>query len=132
MKHHVVYESRPRSVIITLYMKLYRIPKVVPPTSISLIFAKQCRKVISRTGKFFFFMIHSQSEWKVTTTSMASIAKLSTQHKQVDKVMEEYKYIYIILTQWGTSTLSSREFNRSDPWFTTIQWASISPLSIIK
>jgi hypothetical protein len=46
-KHHVVYESRPRSVIITLNRKLYRIPKAVPPSAISLISAKQCRKVIS-------------------------------------------------------------------------------------
>jgi hypothetical protein len=71
-KQHVVYESRPHSVIITLGRQLYRIPEVAPPTSISLISAKQCRKVISQTEKFVFFMIHSQSEQKVTTTSMAS------------------------------------------------------------
>jgi hypothetical protein len=46
-KHHVVYEFRLRSVIITLNMKLYRIPEAVPPSVISLIFAKKCRKVIS-------------------------------------------------------------------------------------
>jgi hypothetical protein len=46
-KCHVVYESWPRSVIITLNKKLYRIPEAVPPSVISLIFAKQCRKVIS-------------------------------------------------------------------------------------
>jgi hypothetical protein len=78
-KHHVVYESRPHSVIITLDRKLYRIPEVVPPTAISLISAKQCRKVISQTGKFVFFMIHSQSERKVAATSMASATDLSTQ-----------------------------------------------------
>jgi hypothetical protein len=61
-KHHVVYESRPHSVIITLNKKLYRIPEAVPPSVISLISAKQCRKVISQTGKFVFFMIHSQNE----------------------------------------------------------------------
>jgi hypothetical protein len=61
-KCHVVYESRPRSVIITLNRKLYRIPEVVPPSVISLISAKQCRKVISQTEKFVFFVIHSQSE----------------------------------------------------------------------
>jgi hypothetical protein len=49
-KRHVVYESRPRSVIITLNRKLYRIPEAVPPSVISLISAKQCRKVISQTG----------------------------------------------------------------------------------
>jgi hypothetical protein len=46
-KRHVVYDSRPCSVIITLNMKLYRIPEAVPPSVISLISAKQCRKVIS-------------------------------------------------------------------------------------
>jgi hypothetical protein len=58
-KHHVIYESRPRSVIITLNRKLYRIPEAVPPSVISLIYAKQCRKVISETGKFVFFVIFS-------------------------------------------------------------------------
>jgi hypothetical protein len=45
--NHVVYESRPHSVIITLNMKLYRIPEAVQPSVISLISAKKCRKVIS-------------------------------------------------------------------------------------
>ena len=60
-KHHDIYESRPHSVIITLDKKLYRIPEAVPPNDISLISAKQCRKVISQTGKFVFFVIHSQN-----------------------------------------------------------------------
>jgi hypothetical protein len=81
-KCHVVYESRPRSVIITLDRKLYRIPEVVPPTAISLISTKQCRKVISQTEKFVFFMIHAQSEWKVATTSMASMIGLSMQQSK--------------------------------------------------
>jgi hypothetical protein len=46
-KCHVVYDSRPHSVIITLNRKLYRIPEAVPPSAISLISAKKCRKVIS-------------------------------------------------------------------------------------
>jgi hypothetical protein len=78
---HVVYDSRPHSVIITLDNKLYRTPEVVPPTTISLISTKKCRKVISHTRNFFFFMIYSQSEWKVATTSMASTIQISTQHK---------------------------------------------------
>jgi hypothetical protein len=77
-KRHDVYESRPHIVNITLDRKLYRIPEVVPPTSISLISTKQCRKVISQNGKFVFFMIFSQSEWKVVATSMASMTNLST------------------------------------------------------
>jgi hypothetical protein len=93
-KHHVVYESRPHSVIITLNRKLYRIPEAVPPSVISLISAKKCRKVISQTGKFVFFMILSQSEKNIVATSRASAIDLSTQHKQVDKVMEEYSDIF--------------------------------------
>jgi hypothetical protein len=46
-KHHVIYESRHHSVIITLNRKFYRILEPVPPISISLISAKKCRKVIS-------------------------------------------------------------------------------------
>jgi hypothetical protein len=93
-KRHVVYESIPRSVIITLNMKLYRIPEGVPPSAISFISAKQCRKVISQMGKFVFFLILSQNERKIATTSRVSTADLSTQKKQVDKVIEEYSYIF--------------------------------------
>jgi hypothetical protein len=93
-KHHVVYESRPRSVIITLNRKLYRIPKVVPPSAISLISTKQCRKVISQTGKFVFFLIRSQNKRNITATFRVFAANLSTKQKQVDKVMEEYSDIF--------------------------------------
>jgi hypothetical protein len=61
-KHHVVYESRNRSVIITLNKKFYKIPKAIPPSSISLISARQYKKVISQTVKFVFFMILSQND----------------------------------------------------------------------
>ena len=61
-KCHVVYDSRLRSFIITLNKNLYRTPEVVPPSYISLISAKQCRKVISQMGKFVFFVILSQNE----------------------------------------------------------------------
>jgi hypothetical protein len=67
---------------------------LVPPTAISLNSTKQCRKVISHTGKFFFFVICAQSERKVAATSMASATGISMQQKQVNKVMEEYKYIF--------------------------------------
>jgi hypothetical protein len=93
-KCHAIYESRPRSVIITLNRKLYRIPEEVPPSVISLIYAKQCRKSISQTGKFVFFVIRSQNKINITTTSRVSVADLSTQQKQVDKVMEEYSDIF--------------------------------------
>jgi hypothetical protein len=76
-KRHVVCESRPRSVIITLGRQLYKIPKVVPPTSISLISTKQCSKVISQTEKFVFFVICAHSKQKVIATSMASTQRLS-------------------------------------------------------
>ena len=39
-KHHDVYESRPRSVIVTLGGHLYRIPEVVP----IIVPPKQCCK----------------------------------------------------------------------------------------
>jgi hypothetical protein len=93
-KRHVVYESRPRSVIITLGRQLYRIPEVASPTTISLISAKKCSKVISQTGKFIFFVIHAHSKKKVAATSVASTQSLSLQQKQVDGIMEEYRDIF--------------------------------------
>jgi hypothetical protein len=78
-KHHFVYESRPRSVIITLGRQLYRIPEVAPPTAISLISANHCSKVISQTRKFIFFVICAHSKKKVAATSVASTQRLSLQ-----------------------------------------------------
>ena len=57
-KWHDVYESSPHAVIITLGNNLYRIPEVPPPAAISLVTAKQCSKLISKTRKFVFLMIH--------------------------------------------------------------------------
>jgi hypothetical protein len=77
-----------------LNRKLYRILEAVPPSVISLISAKQCRKVISQLGKFLFFVIRSQSEQKIAATSKASAVDLSTQQNQLAKVVEEYSYIF--------------------------------------
>jgi hypothetical protein len=44
-------------------------------------------------GKFVFFVIRSQNKQNITATSRVSAVNLSTQHKQVDKVMEEYSDI---------------------------------------
>jgi hypothetical protein len=89
-----VYDSRLRSVIITLGIQLYRISEVVPPIAISLISAKQCSKVNSQTGKFIFFVIRAHSKQKVASTSVVSTQCLSLQQKQVDRIMEEYIDIF--------------------------------------
>ena len=57
-KRHVVYESRPHVVIVTLGNKLYKIPEVPPPAAISLVTTKQSSNIISQTRKFVFLMIH--------------------------------------------------------------------------
>eukprot|EP00253_Pinus_taeda_P027878 PITA_27878 len=46
-RRHVVYESRPCTVIISLDNSLYRIPEVALPTTTSLITAKKGNKLIS-------------------------------------------------------------------------------------
>lgn len=93
-KPHAVYESRPRSVIVTLGKRLYRIPEVVPKTVVSLITTKQCRKVISQIGKFILFMIRSERKRKVATTSTTSTHSLSPQQKHVDKIVEVDKDVF--------------------------------------
>jgi len=52
-KRHVMYESMTHVVIVTLGNKLYKISEVASPTTISLITAKQCSKLISKTANFF-------------------------------------------------------------------------------
>jgi hypothetical protein len=65
-----VYESRPRAVFITLGNKLYRILEIAPPTTISLVTAKQCSKLIAKTKKFVFLMIRPHGKKK--TMAMTS------------------------------------------------------------
>ena len=86
-KSHVVYECRPRTIIVTLGNKFYRILEVPPPAIISLVTAKQCSKIISKTRKFFFLMIRHHGKKK--NVAMTSIWDSSTRQKKMDKVMEE-------------------------------------------
>ena len=66
-KCHAVYESRPRSVIVTLGGKIYRIPKTVAPNKVS-----QGRKISSHIRKLLVFTIASEGEHKITETSTPS------------------------------------------------------------
>jgi hypothetical protein len=63
-KRHVMYESRPHAIIITLGNKLYRILEIAPPTTIYLVTAKQCSKIIAKTRKFVFLMINPRENKK--------------------------------------------------------------------
>ena len=87
-----MYESWPCVVIVTLGNKLYRIPEVPPPPTISLVTTKQCGKLISQTRKFVFLMIHPQGKKKTVATT--SRHGSSTRQQQMDKVVEEYRDIF--------------------------------------
>jgi hypothetical protein len=86
-RHHVVYESRPRSVIVSLGGHLYRIPEVVS----TIVPPKKCRKVVSHTTKFSFFTICSKGEQKDTATTTTLTQAPSIQQKQVDKIATKCK-----------------------------------------
>jgi hypothetical protein len=62
-------ESRPHVFIISLGNKMYRIPKIAPPTTISLVTAKQCSKIIAKTKKFVFLMIRPHGKKKTVATT---------------------------------------------------------------
>jgi hypothetical protein len=89
-RHRVVYESRPRSVIVTLGGHLYKMPEVVP----TIVPPKKCRKVVSHTAKFSFFTICSKGEQRDTATTSALPPAPSIQQKQVDKVAAKHKYSF--------------------------------------
>jgi hypothetical protein len=107
-KRHVVYESRPRSVIVTLGGHLYRIPEVVPTT----VPPKKCRKVVSHTAKFSFFTICSKGEQKDTATTTASPQAPSIQQKQVDKVAAKHKYSFCTPSSHVADLLNNLNLNR--------------------
>jgi hypothetical protein len=86
-KRHVVYESRPPSVIVSLGGHLYRIPEVVTTT----IPPKRCHKVVSHIEKFGIFTICSKGEQKDTATTTTSPQAPSIKHKKVDKIVASCK-----------------------------------------
>jgi hypothetical protein len=86
-RRHFIYESRPRSIIVTLGGQLYWIPEVVP----TIVPPKQCHKLISHTTKFNLFTIRSEGEQKDTATTVSSAQELFIQQKQIDKILEEYQ-----------------------------------------
>eukprot|EP00253_Pinus_taeda_P035157 PITA_35157 len=88
-KRHVVYELRPRAVIVTSRNKLYGMLEVAPPTAISLVTAKQ---LISKTEKFVFPMIRPQGKKK--TVAKTSRQGPSARQLQMDKIVEEYEDIF--------------------------------------
>jgi hypothetical protein len=87
LKCHVVYESQPPNVIVSLGGHLYRIPEVVLTT----VPPKKCCKVVSHTAKFIFFTIYSKGEQKDTSTTTTSPQAPSIQQKQIDKIVEKCK-----------------------------------------
>ena len=68
-RRHVVYESRPHDVIITLGNNLYKILEVVPPLAISLTTAKKRNKIVSETRKFICITIFPQDKKNIMATT---------------------------------------------------------------
>jgi hypothetical protein len=124
-KRHDVYESRPRIVIVTLGNKLYMIPKVPPPIAISLVTAKQCSKLISKTRKFVFLMICPQGKKKTLATT--STQGSSTRKQRMDKLVEEYRDIFISPTGVPLALLGQAP-HRYDPRCVDAQWIDLSAL----
>eukprot|EP00253_Pinus_taeda_P030860 PITA_30860 len=91
-KQHALYESRPRVIIVTLGNKLYRIPELASPTTISSVTTKQCSKLISKTRKFIFLMICPQGKKKIVATT--SRQGPSRRKLKMDKIVEEYEDIF--------------------------------------
>jgi hypothetical protein len=86
-RYHVVYESRPRSIIVTLGGHLFRIPKVVLTT----VLTKQSHKVIYHTTKFSLFTTWSREKYIATTKTLAQYT--SIQQNQINKIVEEHQDI---------------------------------------
>ena len=71
-KRHAVYESWPRSFIVTLGGKLYKILETIAPKKVS-----QGRNISSHIRKLFLFTIASEGEHKIIETSTPSAQGVS-------------------------------------------------------
>ena len=76
-KCHAVYESRPRSFIVTFRGKLYRIPETVAPNKVS-----KGRNISSHIRKLFLLTIAFEGEHKITETSTPSTQGVSAHQTQ--------------------------------------------------
>ena len=111
-KHHVVYDSQPRSVIVTLGGHLYRIPEVVlttvPPKSVA--------RLLSHTAKFSFFTICSKGEKKDTAPTTASAQAPSIQQKHiVEEKADILLYLQLCLHNASLSLETIGWWNRFNP-----------------
>jgi hypothetical protein len=90
-KHHVVYESRPRNVIITLGGHLYRIPEVVSTT----VPPKQFRKVISHIAKFILSHQHRKKVGEGPKNIVSGKVRKSQQKiEKLRQTLKNTKYIH--------------------------------------
>ena len=92
MERHAVYESRPRSVIVTLGGKLYRIPETVAPDKVS-----QGRKIRSHIRKLFLLTIASEGKHNITKTSTHSAQGVSAHQTQEEDRAIVSSYIQVSL-----------------------------------
>ena len=124
-KRHAVYESRPRVVIITLGNKLYRIPEVAPPIVISLVTAKQCNKLISKSRRFCFLDdTPSRKEEDCGHDLQTGPLHTTTTYGQGCGGVRGHLH----LPGRGSSALSSQALHRSDPRCAATQWTNLSAL----
>jgi hypothetical protein len=111
-KHHAIYESRPRSVIVTLGGHLYRIPEVVLTT----VPPKQCRKVISHTEN----SSSSQSVQKVNRRTLQPLQPWPKTFLSNRSRLQKRKKILFLHLQWYLHTAQSSQdttgwLNRFNP-----------------
>ena len=89
-KRHVVYESRPHSVIVTLGGKLYRIPETVAPNKVL-----QGRKISSHIRKLFTSQLHLKENIRLPPHPQHMVSLLIKHKKKIESLIphpSEYLY----------------------------------------
>lgn len=97
-QQHGVYESRPRSVTIRLGEQKYQIPEVSPAYTASLISAKQCKRLVAKTGTFILLMIRSEEERKLVYNSHAITNTTTLKKRSMDQILMKYENLFKLPT----------------------------------
>ena len=124
-KQPVVYESKARAIIVTLGNKLYRMPEVASPTTISLVSGKQCSKLISKIKKFVFPDDTPSRKEEDGGHNLQTRALCMT---TIDGQGRGGVQGHLHLPHWGASARLGEALHRSDPRSIVYQWTHLSVL----
>ena len=94
LNRHGKYHSKPQKVIAKIQDQWYGILERRLMPTVKMVSTKQAKKLINHAKKLMILMIKPQHPRKIAATSCLSTDHNSQQKQRVDKILEEYQYVF--------------------------------------